>query len=126
MDEKKTIIIVEDEGDAAEMFAEMMRVSGYQVQKTDNSTQAIAMIDALHPDAIILDIMMPDVSGLDVLAHIRSQPETADIPVIIVSAKSTPADIANGLQAGANTYLTKPIGYMELRQAVENALKNSP
>jgi DNA-binding response OmpR family regulator len=119
---EKTVLIVEDEPDAAELFAEMMRVSGFRVLKTSSSAPALNLIATEKPDIIILDIMMPEVSGLDILRQMRQDPELATIPVIVVSAKSTPADIKIGLEAGAFTYLTKPIGFLELKEAVERAL----
>ena len=118
----KTVLIIEDEEDAAELFAEMMRVSGFRVLKTSNSTPAIGMMSSEKPDVIILDIMMPEISGLDILRQMRRNPELASIPVVVVSAKSMPADIREGMEAGASTYLTKPVGFLELREAVERAL----
>ena len=118
----KTVLIIEDEEDAAELFAEMMRVSGYRVLKTSNSAPALAMMTTEKPDLIILDIMMPEISGLDILRQMRRDPELANIPVVVVSAKSMPADIKNGMEAGASTYLTKPVGFFDLKEAVERAL----
>ncbi len=118
----KTVLIVEDEEDAAELFAEMMRVSGFRVLKTSNSAPAISMMASEKPDVIILDIMMPEISGLDILRQMRRDPELANIPVVVVSAKSMPADIKNGMEAGASTYLTKPVGFLELKEAVERAI----
>jgi DNA-binding response OmpR family regulator len=118
----KKIIIVEDEPDTAEMFAEMMRLSGYQVLKSYGSTAAMGLIIKEEPDAVVLDVMMPDVSGLEVLQFMQRDPALADIPVIVVSAKSLPSDIRIGLDAGATMYLTKPVAFMDLRKAVENAL----
>jgi CheY-like chemotaxis protein len=66
--------------------------------------------------------MMPDVSGLDILRQMRRDPMLANIPVVVVTAKSMPADIKNGMEAGASTYLTKPVGFLELKEAVEHAL----
>jgi len=119
---EKMILIIEDEEDAAELFAEMMRVSGFRVLKTSSSAPAISMISSEKPDLVILDIMMPDVSGLDILRQMRASPELKTIPVVVVSAKSMPADIRDGLAAGASTYITKPVGFLELREAVTNAL----
>jgi len=110
---------VEDEPDAAELFAEMMRVSGFRVVKMFSSAPAISMIAQEKPDVVILDVMMPDVSGLEVLKYIRREPELKNIPVIVVSAKSMPSDIRIGMEAGASMYLTKPVGYLDLKQAVE-------
>jgi DNA-binding response OmpR family regulator len=122
IDGQKTIIVVEDELDAAEMFAEMMRVNGFRVLKATGSKIAISMIDEEKPAAVILDIMMPDISGLEILRHLHREPALACIPVVVVSAKSLPADIKTGLEAGASVYLTKPVDYLDLKQAVEKVL----
>jgi CheY-like chemotaxis protein len=120
--EQKTIVVVEDEADAAEMFAEMVRVSGLRVLKASGSSAAMALIAKEVPDAVILDIMMPDISGLEVLRYMRREPGLAKIPVIVVSAKGLPSDIRTGLDAGASIYLTKPVGYLDLKQAIESVL----
>jgi DNA-binding response OmpR family regulator len=121
--EQKTVFIIEDEEDAAELFAEMMRISGFRVLKTSRAAPAIAMMTADKPDVVLLDIMMPEVSGLDILRQMRRDPNLANIPVIMVTAKGMPADIKNGMQAGASTYLTKPVGFLELKEAVERTLR---
>ncbi len=124
-DEPKTVLIVEDEPDAAELFAEMMRVNGFRVIKTFNSALAIQTLRQQKPDIVILDLMMPDISGLEVLRFMRREPEFEHIPVIIVSAKSMPGDIRAGMEAGASLYLTKPVGYLELKQAVERLIHSA-
>lgn len=120
--DQKTVLIIEDEEDAAELFAEMMRVSGFRVIKTSRSAPAISMMTVDRPDIVLLDIMMPEVSGLDILRRMRREPYLTDIPVIVVTAKGMPADIRNGMEAGANIYLTKPVGFQELKEAVERTL----
>jgi len=122
---QKTVMIIEDETDAAEMFAEMMRVNGFRVIKMFSSAPAISLIAQETPDLIILDVMMPDISGIEVLRYIRRDPKLEKIPVIIVSAKSMPNDIKTGMEAGASLYLTKPVGFLELKQAVENFTKDA-
>ena len=119
---QRTILVVEDEQDAAEMFAEMMRVNGFRVLKATGCETAISLINAEKPAAVLLDIMMPDISGLEVLRFIQHEPGLSSIPVIVVSAKSLPADIKNVLEAGASIYLTKPVDYLDLKQAVERVL----
>ena len=120
--DQKTVLIIEDEEDAAELFAEMMRISGFRVVKTSRSAPALSIMAAEKPDVILLDIMMPEISGLDIMRQMRRDPDLANIPVIVVTAKSMPADIKNGMEAGASTYLTKPVGFLELKEAVEHAL----
>ena len=121
----KKIVIVEDEPDTAEMFAEMMRLGGYIVHKSYGGESAITLICDEMPDAVVLDVMMPDLSGLDVLRIIRKDPRIADIPVIVVSAKSLPSDVQAGLEAGATVYLSKPVAFQELREAVRKAVKTA-
>jgi DNA-binding response OmpR family regulator len=120
---QKTVMIIEDEPEAAELFAEMMRVNGFRVLKMFSSAPAIPLISQEKPDVIILDVMMPDISGLEVLRYMRREPELLSIPVIVVSAKSMPSDIKTGLEAGASIYLTKPVGFLDLKQAVEQVLR---
>lgn len=122
---QKTVMIIEDEPDVSELFAEMMRVSGFRVLKSYTGTPAMGLIAQEKPDVIILDIMMPDVSGLEVLRYVRREPELAKIPVIIVSALSMPSDIRLGLDAGAFTYLAKPVGYIDLKDAVDRAMQGT-
>ena len=121
--EPKKIVIVEDEPDTAEMFAEMMRLSGHHVLKSYGGTPAIALISHELPDVVVLDVMMPDLSGLEVLRFIRRDPRLEQIPVIVVSAKSLPSDIKDGLDAGANAYLTKPVAFQDLNSAVRQVIE---
>ena len=115
----RSILVVDDEVDTAEMLVEMMRLIGYDVFKSSGGRQAIQMVAREKPDVVLLDIMMPDVSGLDVLRYMRSDPRLEKIPVIILSAKCMPSDIRSGLDAGADLYLTKPVSCEDLRDAVE-------
>jgi CheY-like chemotaxis protein len=120
---QKTVVVIEDEPDAAEMFGEMMRVNGFRVVKSYTSGPAISIIEQEKPDIVILDVMMPEISGIEILQIMRSRPELSRIPVVVVSAKSMPADIKTGLEAGASVYLTKPVGFLDLKQAVEGILQ---
>ena len=100
-----------------------MRLSGYAVLKSYGAEPAISLITEKKPDAIVLDMMMPDLSGVDFLHRIRGNPDLADIPVIIVSARTLPQDIQAGLEAGASIYLTKPVTYQQLSEAVQETLR---
>jgi DNA-binding response OmpR family regulator len=117
-DSQRTVLIIEDEPDAADMFAEMMRVSGFRVVKSYSSGPALSLIASEMPDVVILDVMMPEISGLEVLRSMRAQPRLAGIPVVVVSAKGMPSDIKTGIEAGASIYLTKPVGFRDLKEAV--------
>lgn len=120
----KMILVIEDEPDTAEMFAEMMRLSGYRVMKSYNGHAAKAMIAHEKPDALILDVMLPGISGLDILRYVRREPTLRSIPVVVVSAKGLPSDIRFGLEAGATVYLAKPITYQNLKEAMAYALQS--
>ena len=122
---QKTVMIIEDEPDAAEMFAEMMRVNGFRVLKMFSSTPSIPLLLQEKPDLVILDVMMPDISGLEVLRYMRREPELTSIPVIVVSAKSMPSDVKVGIDAGASIYLNKPVGFLDLKQAVEQVFQKA-
>ena len=105
------------------MFAEMMRLNGFSVLKSYGGSLAVTLIAEEKPDVVVLDMMMPDLSGLDIMNQIHNNPELSNIPVIIVSAKSMPQDIQAGLDAGAAAYLTKPVTYQQLSKTVEETLQ---
>jgi len=121
--ESKKILVVEDEPDTAEMFAEMLRLRGYRVFKSYGSASAMKQLALEKPDAVVLDIMMPDISGLEVLLYMRRDPALENIPVIVVSAKGLLSDIKAGMDAGATLYLTKPVAFAELIKGVENVIQ---
>ena len=121
----KPILIVEDESDTAEMYTQMLERNGYVVLKASGGVAAMQHLLHEKIDLILLDLMMPDVSGLEVLRFLRREPQLQDLPVIIVSAKGLPEDIEKGMQAGASLYITKPIGYREFIRAVGEVLQSS-
>ena len=119
----RKVVIVEDEPSSAEVFSEMLKIGGFEVVISHSSTLAISIIRAEKPDAVILDLMMPDVSGIEVLNFLRREPGLSNIPVVIVSAKAFPSDIKAGMDAGASAYLTKPVGLETLRETVEQVIR---
>ena len=121
----RKIVIIEDEPDTAEMYAEMMRICGYQVDIFFGGKTAVNKIAEQKPAAVVLDIMMPDFSGLDVLNVMKADRNLSEIPVVIVSAKTLPAEIQQGINAGADEYLTKPVAFTDLKQAIENVVSIS-
>lgn len=122
---RKNILIVEDEPDTAEMLAEMIRLCGYEVLHTYSGKSALEMVSNSSTIAMILDVILPDLSGLEVVRRLRLDPQYAKLPVIIVSGNSHPDEIEQGLQAGASLYLTKPIGFGELKDALDTLLKQN-
>ena len=116
------IVIVEDDPDTAEMLERMLRIKGYDVFKVFRASEALTHISDQKPDAVLLDVMMPDFSGLDVLREIRKEYFLNDVPVIIISARTLPTDIQQGLAAGAEYYLTKPVSFHDLNNALSEVL----
>jgi len=123
--ETKKVVIVEDEPAAADLFEEMLRISQYEVIKIHSSASALSIIRRELPDVVLLDLMMPDISGLEVLRFLRREPGLQQIPVVIVSAKTLPSDIRTGMEAGATAYLTKPVGLDKLRNTVRDVLRKA-
>ena len=113
-DRKPRILIVEDHPLIAELVETRLRIEGMQAIKCTSGREALEVVGREFLDVVILDIMMPDVDGYEVLRHIRSRPTTATLPVIFLTAKSTPADIEKGLAMGANYYITKPFSGLDL------------
>src|SRR4249920_2254969 len=107
-EKKPRVLIVEDHPLIAELVETRLRIEGMQPVKCPGGREALALVGTEPFDLVILDIMMPDVDGYEVLRHIRGTPATATLPVIFLTAKSTPADVEKGLSLGANHYITKP------------------
>jgi len=121
-DRKPRVLIVEDHPLIAELVETRLRIEGMQAIKCTSGREALEVVGREFLDVVILDIMMPDVDGYEVLRHIRSRPTTATLPVIFLTAKSTPADIEKGLAMGANYYITKPFSGLDLVRKVRLCL----
>ncbi len=122
---QRVVLIVDDDLDTADMLVEMMRLGGYQAYKTLSGSVAVSQIFHHQPDVVLLDIMMPDCSGYDVLRNVRRDPRLKTTPIILISALSLPEHIQRGLDSGAAAYLTKPVGFKELKTTVEQVIQNS-
>ncbi len=103
------ILIVDDEVPTLKLLGMAMERVGYRISAAQNVEQAVAHIDADRPDLAVLDVMLPGVSGLDMCRLLRSRRDTANLPIILLSAKGEVADRIAGLEAGADEYLVKPI-----------------
>ena len=120
---KPRILIVEDHPIIAELVETRLRIEGMDPVKCPGGREALEIIGKEPLDAVILDIMMPEVDGYEVLRQIRAQPGTRNLPVIFLTAKSTPADIEKGLAMGANYYITKPFSGLDLVRKVRICLE---
>lgn len=119
------IYIVEDDANICEIEAIALKNSGHTVETFENGRSFYDKLSANRPDLAILDIMLPDEDGLEILRKIRSKPDTRRIPVILISAKSTELDRVRGLEIGADDYITKPFGVMELIARVKALLRRT-
>ena len=116
------ILIVDDEPNIVMSLEFLMRKNGFQVGIARNGTEALAAIDHTPYDLILLDIMMPDVDGLDVCRQLRQRPDRAGTKVIFLSAKSREADVQKGYEAGADLYSPKPFSTRQLMEKVRELL----
>ena len=125
MTETETILVIDDESHIRTILTYMLEQEGFQVVQASGGTEALAILDDSLPDLILLDIMMPDMDGFSVLAHIRSRFRTHNLPVILLTARSETQQKVHGLEAGANDYLVKPFVPEELILRVRNMLQLS-
>jgi two-component system alkaline phosphatase synthesis response regulator PhoP len=102
------ILIVEDEEDVAELIRYNLTKNGYQVEIAATGPVGLSMVESIKPDLVLLDLMLPGFDGLEVCRNLKKDPKTSSIPVVMVTAKGSEADIVTGLEMGAADYITKP------------------
>ena len=120
-----TILVVEDEPDILSLLQEHFAEEGYKTLAATSGTEAIMQAKTKHPDVILLDVMMPGMSGFDVCNILRDFPETRTTPIIFLTAVAEMPRKIMGLRLGANDYVTKPFDLRELTARVEVALRNT-
>lgn len=123
MNTKKRILVVDDERHIVRLVQVNLERGGYEVVTAYDGVEALAKVGEQPPDMIVLDVMMPHKDGFEVLKELKQNPQTADIPVIMLTAKAQDADVFRGWQSGVASYLTKPFNPMELTTWVTNTLK---
>lgn len=124
-EEKSTILVVEDDVDVADMLGVYFGAQGYEVIAVNCGEEAVQKSIAHRPDLVILDIRLPDIDGYEVARRLRANRRTAETPIIFLTEKRERADRLQGLQLGADDYITKPFDIQELRLRVRNALRRS-
>ena len=117
------VLLVEDEAAQREVLAYNLEAEGYAVRRAENGEEAMMLIDEAAPDLIILDWMMPLMSGIEVCRRVKSRAETREIPVIMLSARSEEVDAVRGLDTGADDYVIKPYNLRELMARVRGQLR---
>ena len=119
------VLVVEDEPKIADMERDFLEGSGYQPYVASDGKEALKIMDEVEIDAIILDVMLPGEDGMELLRKLKASKKTKDIPVIMVTAKGAEYDKVKGLDAGADDYVTKPFGMMELISRIKAVLRRS-
>lgn len=121
---RKTILVVEDEPDAAELVEYNLKGAGYRVAIANDGAEALRKARSAKPDLVILDLMLPELDGVQVCKLLRQDPLTKGIPILMLTAKAAEVDRILGLELGANDYVTKPFSPRELVLRVRNLLAN--
>lgn len=116
------MLIVDDEEHIAAALEFLMQDRGYQTSVAHNGKQAVEKCLAENPDVVILDVMMPEMDGLQVAQKLREHEVTADVPIVFLTAKGTAADKLLGYQKGGDIYLAKPFDNEELCQIIDELL----
>ncbi len=120
-----TIYVVEDDNDILEIETFALKNSNYEVKGFTNAKDFYAAVEDKVPSLAVLDVMLPDEDGLQIVQKLRHNPRAAHIPIIMVTARTTEIDKVKGLDMGADDYLTKPFGVMELIARVRALLRRS-
>jgi len=118
----KKILLVDDERDLVFYTKLVLEEKGYEVTEAYDGQQALDILEGFRPDLILLDVTMPRLTGWDVLKQIQEDPEKADIPVLMLTARSEDADKARGWELGVTWYQTKPFELDELAMVIERIL----
>jgi two-component system phosphate regulon response regulator PhoB len=122
---KKRIVIVEDEHDMADLVATRLQREGYKVDVAHDGIEGFDLIRSEPPDLVLLDIMLPGMSGTEIATRLRDDPRTVGVPIIMLTAKSEESDIVVGLKFGADDYVTKPFSMSVLMARIDALLRRA-
>jgi two-component system phosphate regulon response regulator PhoB len=123
--EQPTVLLVEDEPAQREVLSYNLEAEGFRVTSADNGEDALLLVEEEHPDIIVLDWMMPNLSGIEVCRRLKLRPETRAVPIIMLSARSEEVDRVRGLETGADDYVVKPYSIIELMARVRAQLRRA-
>lgn len=121
-----SVLVVDDEEMTRNLLRLMLERTGFEILEAEDGLKALEMVTEHLPDVLLLDVMMPNMDGFAVCEAVRNQVETADIPIILLSARTSEDFVQRGLEAGANRYLGKPIGRDELVRTLREVLQGIP
>ncbi|MCG8619308.1 MAG: response regulator transcription factor [Desulfobacterales bacterium] len=120
---KETILIVDDEEDILELIKFNLKSEGYNILQAMTGEEAIKIAKQSGPDLMVLDLMLPGIDGLEVTKYLKNNDATADIPIVMLTAKGEESDIVTGLELGANDYMSKPFSPRELTARIRAILR---
>jgi len=123
--DKTLILLVEDEPAQREILRYNLNAEGYEVAMAENGDDALLLADEIRPDLILLDWMLPGVSGIEVLRRLKKRRQNAEIPVIMLSARTEEMDRVRGLETGADDYMVKPYSVSELMARIRTQLRRT-
>jgi DNA-binding response OmpR family regulator len=119
---KRKVLIVEDEPHIVLSLEFLLQRAGYETAAAVDGEDGLAQVRRLHPDVVLLDVMLPRINGHDVCRAIKADPDLWDVPVIMLSAKGQEVEVMKGLELGAAAYVTKPFGNAEILEAIRAVL----
>lgn len=119
----KRILVVDDDDKTTQLIGYILRGQGYEVSNAMSGGDALKAVAGERPDLVVLDLMMPDMDGLEVCRRMRADPKLANMPIVMLTAKVHPSDRAEGLRAGADDYITKPVDPVDLAVRIKAALQ---
>ena len=119
------VLVADDEEDIRALVAFRLKRAGYEVITAADGEEALLLATTRLPDLVVLDMMMPKATGLEVTRSLREQDSTKHIPVILLTARAQEADVASGFEAGADDYVKKPFSPMDLQLRVQALLERS-
>ena len=120
-----TVLVVEDEPAQREVLGYNLEAEGFRVARAENGEEALLLVEEEQPDIIVLDWMLPNVSGIEVCRQLKTRPDTRNVPIIMLSARSEEVDRVRGLETGADDYVIKPYSVVELMARVRAQLRRS-
>ncbi len=123
--EKPCVLLVEDEPAQREILRYNLASEGYEVTMAENGDDALLLADEVRPDLVLLDWMLPGVSGIEILRRMKTRRQTTDIPIIMLSARSEDVDRVRGLETGADDYMVKPYSVSELMARIRTQLRRT-
>lgn len=126
MQERARILVVDDERDLVDLLKINLTRAGFRVDAAHTGREALSRVAAQMPDLVVLDLMLPELSGLEVASRLRADPPTARLPIIMLTAKGEEVDQIVGLSVGADDYLAKPFSHKVLIARIEAVLRRAP